>query len=191
VARVRIPAAAGRLEAAAPMYNGPSGLALDEHILAPLGVGRERAWLADLVPHSCVNPQQREALARAYTPNRDTWGLPEPSVPSVPDVLATPARQDELAAELVQSKASILVLLGDEPIRHFAHRWLPKARTLAHFGAEPDRYGHVHEATIAGARVGVLPLAHPRQVARLGRSSERWYRTHRAWVERGAAGIGV
>jgi hypothetical protein len=28
----------------------------------------------------------------------------------------------------------------------------------------------------------VLPLAHPRQIARLGSSSVVWYKLHQAWV---------
>src|SRR4051794_26082632 len=44
---------AGELRPADQRFNGPSGRTLDEQILAPLGLGREQAWLCDLVPLSC------------------------------------------------------------------------------------------------------------------------------------------
>ena len=47
---IRIPAEFGVLEVADRRMNGPSGIALDEGILAPLGVSRDDAWLCDLVP---------------------------------------------------------------------------------------------------------------------------------------------
>jgi uracil-DNA glycosylase len=187
--QIRLPAEAGHLEPAASMFNGPSGIALDECFLAPLNRTRNEAWLADLVPHSCVNGQQLAALQRCYLPRMTEWGLPVPSVPSVPSALASPARRDEIVAELIESKARILVLLGDEPIRWFSSKFHPQCRRLVEFGADQDTYGRLTEATIDGHHIALLPLAHPRQVARLGRSSARWYDLHREWINRHAPNI--
>jgi len=187
--QIHLSAGTGRLVPAASMFNGPSGVALDERILAPLNRTRRETWLADLVPHSCMNHQQQAALDRSYMPRLIEWSLPVPSVPVVPSALASSARQDEIAAELLQSRASILVLLGDEPIRWFSSRWYPRCRRLADFGTSIDSYGRLTEATISGSHVAILPLAHPRQVARLGRSSVRWYDLHRHWAARHASTI--
>jgi len=189
IGQIPIPAGAGCLVPAAASFNGPSGIALDECFLAPLRRTREHAWLSDLVPHSCVNPQQQVAIKRAYMPRMQEWSLPQPSVPSVPSPLATLARQDEIAAELIESKARILVLLGDEPIRCFSARWYPSARRLSDFGCDDDSYGRLHEVTVAGTQVALLPLAHPRQVARLGRSSARWYDLHKRWIANQSGGL--
>jgi hypothetical protein len=183
IERIRIPRLAGRLEPAANKLNGPSGVALDELFLGPLGRARSHAWLADLVPHSCVNPQQQAAIDRSYRPHIVDWGLPQPTVPTRPSVLADRVRQDEIAAELIESKARVVVLLGDEPIRWFSHRWYPRCRRLEDFGTDGDTYGRLTEANIEGARVALLPLVHPRQAAKLGRSSLRWYELHRQWVD--------
>ncbi|MFC1761023.1 hypothetical protein ACFL6U_02965 [Planctomycetota bacterium] len=174
---------------AARMFNGPSGVALDECILAPLNRIRDDAWLADLVPHSCVNAQQQTALERSYMPRLLEWTLPVPSVPAVPSALANSARQDEIAAELIESQARIVILLGDEPIRWFSSRWYPRCRRLADFGTNVDTYGQLTEATVAGVRVALLPLAHPRQVAKLGRSSARWYDLHQHWTAHQASTV--
>lgn len=182
IQEIRLPPGAGRLEPAVSMFNGPSGIALDERFLAPLKRTRGHAWLADLVPHSCVNTQQQVALERCYMPRIAEWNLPVPSVPPVPSMLADLARQDEIAAELIESRARVLVLLGDEPIRWFSSRWHQRCRRLADFGTDADTYGRLTEATVAGRRVALLPLAHPRQVARLGRSSARWHDLHQHWL---------
>jgi hypothetical protein len=182
ISQIALPAGVGRLVPADAIFNGPSGIALDECFLSPLRRTRNHAWLADLVPHSCVNPQQQVAIDRAYMPRMQEWSLPQPSVPLVPNPLATLTRQDEIVAELLESKARIVVLLGDEPIRCFSARWYPSARRLSDFGCDADSYGRLHEVTIAGAQVALLPLAHPRQVARLGRSSARWYDLHKHWI---------
>jgi uracil-DNA glycosylase len=189
IGKIYLPPGAGRLTAAASMFNGPSGIALDELFLAPLGRTREQAWLADLVPHSCVNAQQQAALDRCYLPRASEWRLPPPSVPSVPSRLADVARQDSIAAELLESRARVLILLGDQPIRWFSSRWLTSHRRLADFGTDAASYGRLTEATIAGAKVALLPLAHPRQVARLGRSSDRWQALHREWIEGRASAL--
>jgi uracil-DNA glycosylase len=170
IRQVAIPKAVGKLVPAGAQLNGPSGNALDDLFLRPLGFTREDAWLCDLVPHSCVNPKQQAAIARAYLPLVEKHGLPTPSVPPVPKVLADDARRQAILGELRESKAPLLVLLGDQPIkwflRHFDRRWAK----LSDFGV----YGQRHQVELDGLEVDVLPLAHPRQAAKLGRSSEKW-----------------
>lgn len=74
VAQIALPPGTGRLEAAHPDYNGPSGRSLDDQFLRPLGVSRSRAWLCDLLPESRCNPTQATqatVLHRAYLPLQD------------------------------------------------------------------------------------------------------------------------
>jgi hypothetical protein len=78
----------------------------------------------------------------------------------------------------------VLVLLGDEPIRHFLAHHDSRWRRLRDF----DGYGRLHSATIGAKRYHVLPLAHPRQVAGLGTHSGDWRRRHDDWKER-ASGL--
>lgn len=190
ISQLQVPPEAGALKPAASRFNGPSGLALDEQILSPLDRSREQAWLADLVPHSCVNAQQLAAIEREYLPRARELGLPLPTTPHVPSPLADYARQDEIANELAESKSEVLVLLGDEPIRWFSRRWYNKASCLADFGEDECSYGRLHEANIAGRHVQLLPLAHPRQIARLGLHSPKWFALHAHWISRRGDPVG-
>ena len=54
IRNMALPPEAGQLEPASDKLNGPSGLALDDLFLRPLGLSRADAWLCDLVPHSCI-----------------------------------------------------------------------------------------------------------------------------------------
>jgi len=82
-------------------------------------------------------------------------------------------------AELKESEAELLILLGDEPIRHFMRPLVKGWTRLADF--EP--YGEFHEAKLAGRDIQVLALAHPRQVAKLGSYNKKWYKLHKDWLD--------
>jgi uracil-DNA glycosylase len=177
VGQIEVPAAAGTLEAAHEMYNGPSGKALDEQILAPLGVSRDRAWLCDLVPHSCVNGGQAKVIREKYLSVAAQYGLPTASVPEVPEELTDADRRAQIIAELRESEAKILIVLGDQPIRWFLNKVGQPWKRLSEF----KEYGRLHSIRLDGMKLEVLPLVHPRQAARLGMSSQQWYETHEAW----------
>jgi uracil-DNA glycosylase len=186
ISRISVPAELGRLVSVERQLNGPSGRALDEFILKPLRVQRDVTWLCDLVPHSCVNPSQQKAICRSYKPLMAKHQLPVPSVPPVPQQLADDARRREIMDEIHASQAEVLVLLGDEPIRWFLNQFDSRWRRLSDFGD----YGRLHEIKLEGRALRVLPLAHPRQIAKLGRSSKVWFDAHAAWIERGGISLG-
>jgi hypothetical protein len=48
--------------------------------------------------------------------------------------------------------------------------------------ADRKTYGPLHNVKIEGRHMELLPLAHPRQVARLAQSSARWYELYTAWL---------
>lgn len=181
IARITVPEGAGTLEAADQNMNGPSGRALDEHYLGPLGLGRADAWLCDLVPHTCLNPSQARALAREYAPRAERFGLPPVDLPPVPKTFADERRREAVLGELLESRAETIVLLGDEPIKHWLTKLDGRWKTLSDFGDTDDDYGRRHDATIAGRKYEILPLAHPRQVAALGSHSPKWRARHEAW----------
>jgi hypothetical protein len=186
---VSIPSEVGRLETASPQCNGPSGVALDTLFLAPLGLTRAEAWLCDLVPHSCMNAGQERAIKRVYEPLAREYGLPEASVPRVPKRFSDEERREVILEEVQESQAEVVILLGDQPIRWFLRFYVPHRRRLSDFGADKDFYGRLHRVVLAGHAKWVLPIAYPRQVARLGRSSERWYRSHQRWMAERASGL--
>lgn len=187
IASIPVPPGAGRLESPGTLLNGPSGRALDTEILAPLGLGRADAWLCDLVPHTCLNASQDKAITRAYLPMMKKLSLPEVRLPRVPQRLADDARRAEVLGELASSRSDVLVLLGDEPIRHFLAVLLAgRRRRLSDFGKTRVTYGRLHEARIGGRVLQVLPLAHPRQIGALGTHVKEWRSLHGAWKSKTA-----
>jgi len=190
IAAIRLPAGAGRLAPAGTQYNGPSGEALDRLFLQPLGVSREDAWLCDLVPHSCMNEGQARALQREYDPLRASLGLPPYCWPRLPGELADEGRRAEIADELLKSGAEILITLGDQPLRWFT-KCYGTADNLRAFGQTAPEYGRLHPISIAGRKLDLLPLVHPRQAARLGSHSAGWAGVHAEWIASRPSGLCV
>lgn len=181
IKKIAVPEGAGTLEAAANMYNGPSAKALDDLILKPLGMtDRSNVWLCDCVPHSCGNSNQRDVLAM-YNVRRKMFGLPEAKLPSLPRSISA-QRREEILQELEESKATQLVLLGDKPMQWFLAPLVPGWTNLADF-TDKHVYGSKVEVVINGKAYQVLPLAHPRQIAKLGLSSPKWAEAHQTWLD--------
>lgn len=186
VEQIDIPKPLGKLVPAHKQFNGPSGIALDDLILEPLGLTRDDVWLCDLIPHSCVNPQQRKAIINNYEPFIEEYNLPIPSVPEVPGQLTNKKRRTAILNELMESGANTLILLGDKPIqwflKHFDQRW----NRLSDFAHDEDSYGQLLSTHFKGKTIKILPLAHPRQIAKLGHSSAKWYEYHQTWIHQSA-----
>ena len=174
----------GKLVPAPSNLNGPSGKALDDLFLTPMGVKREQAWLCDIVPHSCRNPSQAKAIQDKYVPLMQEYKLPEATVPlRQKPIPPSEKRRNEILLEIQKAEPETIVLLGDEPIEWFL--WCfddEKRKRLADFGETPDTYGRKHEVSIAGRNYEVLPLVHPRQASKLGTHSEKWFDLHQKWI---------
>jgi len=177
---IKIPPEAGRLESAGERFNGPSGKSLDEDFLKPLGLSRKDTWLCDLVPHSCINAGQTKALKREYYHDMELLDLPEPKWPPLPKTLADEKRLTEIESEILESSASILITLGDHPLKYFASLY-GAYQSLKKYGEIEKDYGKLHEITIAGKLMHLLPLVHPRQADKLGSHSIKWHDLHDGW----------
>lgn len=182
ISAIELPHGAGNLTPASDQLNGPSGKALDDLFLHPLELSRDDAWLCDLVPHSCMNDKQALALQRAYDPLRESLGLPAYDWPRLPMNLANKERCAAIEDEIAQSDAEVLVTLGDQPLKWFTQHYGTHA-TLSAYGETGSEYGQPHPLTIAGRKLQLLPLVHPRQAARLGTHSPKWAGLHDDWVE--------
>ena len=179
--RITIPEELGKLEPAESQFNGPSAKVLDEHILAPLGFTRKNAWLCDLLPETRLNRSQMNAIRDKYNPKVKKYGLNEVTIPQRPTVFCNDTRRNEILAEMTDSQANLLVLLGDTPICQFLNKVADVTYHSLQEYVDQYGYGKRSKATINGHEIFVLPLAHPRQIGALGTHSEKWFRLHQEW----------
>lgn len=187
ISKIIIPEQLGKLTVPAhKKLNGPSGKALDELFLEPLGQDRRTAWLCDLLPESRVNEQQRIALNNNYTDSIvKQFGLSQATIPDFnKSELNLQARREEILEELEESKAENLVLLGDLPIYWFLRFHDKRFTRLAQFGESETTYGRNHELKINNKFYNVIPLCHPRQAGKLGNSSAKWGELHDKWKQK-------
>lgn len=179
-----IPPELGSLEPANKNLNGPSGIALDDLFLKPLGYSREQAWLCDLLPESRVNPNQQKAV-NMYNDIAVKYGLPISTIPQfrVDEIRENAVQRHlEILNELENSGANTIILLGDLPIRWFLH-FFDKRSKLSEFGNTKETYGLRKDIVINNKTYSVIPLCHPRNAARLGAHSSNWAEWHDAWVK--------
>jgi uracil-DNA glycosylase len=189
IQQIVIPTELGKLIPAKQDFNGPSGMALDNLILNPLKLDRQKVWLCDLVPHSCVNPSQSKAIERAYLPIASKYGLAKHTVPPVPNLLTDENRRKAILDEIIESEARVLILLGDKPIQWFLSYFDNHWSKLSDFGRDNQLYGQLHNTQVGSKEIKVLPLAHPRQIAKLGQSSAIWYDVHEKWLKQSASKV--
>ena len=184
IARINVPDRAGHLSVPDEKFNGPSGRALDEHYLTRLDLSRSDVWLCDLLPESRVNAQQKKAIERCYAPLVREGLVPEATTPAFDArELASDERRQEIADEILESRATTLVTLGELPLKHFAKPLGLGPARLRAFGTSPDVYGRLHDIRIGDQSLKLLPLVHPRQASQLGRSSAAWTSLHKVWAE--------
>ncbi len=185
ISRIKIPKELGTLEPADMEMNGPSARVLDNHILAPLGFTRDDAWLCDLLPESRQNDGQYKFNKYVYENKfREKYNLNKVTIPRCPFNYCEGDRCKEIIAELEESRAELLVLLGDKPIQQFLNVVSNvEFRSLQEYKRKYG-YGTPIEAVINGKNYKILPFAHPRQIGALGSHSEDWYNKHKKWEER-------
>ena len=179
---IDVPPGAGRLVPPVGNLNGPSGRSVDEDFLEPLGLTRADAWLCDLVPYSCMNKRQADAISRYYAPLVEQFALPPVNWPILPGKLTGVARRKEIAAELWESTAEVVVTLGDRPLKWFGAKAFGSERSLGAYGRDSQSYGALHDVVFGGRVLSLLPLVHPRQAAGLGPYSRCWNALHKTWI---------
>lgn len=183
--KITIPDGAGKLVLPGFNLNGPSGNALDELYLKPLGLNRKDAWLCDIIPETRLNPHQKNAINKFYKPLKKKYNLPKVTVPEFRQgELNSEIRRQAIMKELHLSQSDTLILLGDMPIKWFLNYFSDKKfESLASFGETSETYGLEHDLKLSGKTFRVIPLCHPRQAKRLGASSIKWHELHKHWLK--------
>jgi hypothetical protein len=151
-----------------PGHNGPSGVGLEERILAPLDLDPSSVAFTDAVPWFFVKDgagSQGAAIAERFAPwaegtGIDPGSLPKrPSIRDLPKLAGAQPRRTTLRHEIMSIGAPLVITLGQEAldaIRYIADEVAGVQRTLA-----PDGYGRIGALEIDGRRFDLLPVAHP------------------------------
>ena len=181
ISGINIPKELGYLEPASKQLNGPSAKVLDDNILAPLGYTRNDAWLCDCLPETRINASQARVIKEKYNPLIEKYNLNPVTVPARPSVFCDKIRSEEITAELMESEAELLVLLGDIPIAQYLRRVSDVPYSTLGEYVQLYGYGNATETIIGDKKIKVLPLAHPRQIGALGAHSESWHIAHKSW----------
>jgi len=186
IRRLNFPEELGTLIPAHKDLNGAEGRALDYNLLGPLGLERTDTWLCNLIPFAIANKSQRKAI-RKYMFHKDRFKLPVPTIK--PDVIKSKLidrnRIEEIAEEIIESKAELIITLGDLPLHHFVKHFDKSKNSLSAF----EKYGKLQDVKIADKDMLLLPVVHPRQAGRKGKYSKRWYGFHDYWVENKASEV--
>ena len=188
ISGIKIPAELGSLTVPTNKgMNGPSGKALDELYLKPLGLSRDDTWLCDLLPESRVNERQKNVIEKFYNQSlNDGYDLKPASIPDFKkSELNSPERRLEILQELETSQANTIILLGDLPIYWFLRFYsYHKFSKLSDFIKADSDYGQPQELKINGKSYHVIPFCHPRQAAGLGTFNVRWSKLHKEWLKK-------
>lgn len=181
-----IPEEVGKLDPACECYNGPSAKVLERNILKPLGIDRKQAWLCDLLPESRSNEGQIKIIEGKYKPLISEYNLNAVTVPKISKAqkeLCDEKRRNEILDEIEVSQAKKLVLLGDDPIRCFLTKIARINFSSLNEYTYKFGYGVPYPMEIGNMQIEVIPIAHPRQIGRLGLSSGLWGEVHKKWEE--------
>jgi hypothetical protein len=142
--------------------------------------------LCDLLPESRLNDSQYKAIHRkgSYQHYVSDGQVDPVTLPTVPSPYADDQRLAAIADELAESKASVLITLGEPVVEEFLHRYLGmQERKLGDFGRTDDVYGRIHRVAFRHRDLSVIPLTHPRQAGGLGSSSMVWKLRHAHWMK--------
>lgn len=186
--KINLPKEAGNLFPADKIFNGPSGIALDDCYLKPLKITRNECWLCDLVPYSMLNPKQKKALER-NNELFERYGLQKHNMEEAIDDnrKIDSKRINEILSEIKQSQAKYLITLGNEPLEYFLSPLLQQELKLN----LKDPYGEIKQIELDGNKINWLALVHPRQAAKLGMYSKEWNEKHKRWINEKANSIKI
>jgi len=189
VKNVQIPQELGKLYVSDKEYNGQLGRILDNYYLAPLGYTRDDIWQCYIFPYPMLSQVESREIRKKYNTVAEPNNIPKSRIPNFyPYELISRSRRDEIVAELQQSKADTIILLGDITIKHFLSHF-SKFSALSDFGDPFYDYGKTHKVEISGKFYKVIPLLDPLQAKEergflfsMGWNHQHWMR--KQWIIR-------
>jgi uracil-DNA glycosylase len=157
--------------------NGSSGRWLDEHVLAPHGISRDKVWTTDCLDTYRMSNGVETRLRNTYVAGRPRYGWPSCDIephPIEPSIVqeALRSHRDRLRWELDRCQPELVVTLGNA-----ACRVLHELSGIGPRRLETTNYGQEQKLSIGGHDAVWLPLAHPA-------APQRYQLAHQSWKAR-------
>jgi len=166
--------ACGRFSVPANL-NGPSGQWVDDNVLQPLGVTRDKAWITDCLDTYRMSTGVAKRLDDTYANGVRGLGWPNYNIgshPSETDIVreALELHADRLRSELSSCQPEVIVTLGNAAARVITALLGDGPRKL-----KLDGYGARLHPTVEGRMLEWIPLAHPA-------APKQYQEAHKAWM---------
>ncbi|MFC1556952.1 hypothetical protein ACFL5L_03090 [candidate division KSB1 bacterium] len=168
----------------AGIFNGSSGLWIDNLILSAFKILREETWFSDCLDTYHCSKRLSLRLEDTYRPFAKEYNLPLPHLPSPPSEneivkMAIDKQLERIKSEMREAKPEIIVSLGNAALRVLSRILHADTELPKRLFPPPERYGIPIQVRIPGNGVSRwFPLAHPGSPRLYQNAHERWLESH-------------
>lgn len=180
IADIKLPKLTGKLLPETRVSNGLLGRMLDKYYLHPLKLQRDQVWICNLIPHLVTNKNNRKSIKR-YNDLSSKLNLVKASIPTKKQRwdFITKKRLTEIIEEIFQSRAEVIISLGQQPLKWFFKEF---DNDLGNLLSVQD-YGLTTEVKIESVNFKLIPLFHPRQLLKEKNIDTRVGLLHYDWIK--------
>ena len=180
ISELQLTKSAGKLLPEPSSINGIMGRSLDKYYLHPLKLKRENVWLCNLIPHLILNKNERKSIKK-YNDLSSELNLVKASIPTKKQRwdFITKRRLREIIEEIFQSRAEVIISLGQQPLKWFFKEFDNNLRNLL----SVQDYGMTTEVKIESVNFKLIPLFHPRQLLKEKNRDTRVGLLHYDWLK--------
>ncbi|MCU0405410.1 MAG: hypothetical protein MUE91_02490 [Ignavibacteriaceae bacterium] len=180
ITNIKVPRLTGNLISEDKTINGVLGRLLDKYYLHQLKLKRDDVWICNLIPHAVINKNERKALKK-YNELHSLFNLPEAAIPTKKDRwnFFSKKRYREIIEEIYQSRAEVIISLGQQPLKWFFKEFNLDLGNLLN----TKDYGSIAEVQIDSIKIKLIPLFHPKQLIKESNIDTKVGLLHYDWMK--------
>jgi hypothetical protein len=186
ITKINVPKIAGKLTPELSTANGILGRSFDKYYLHPMKLQRSNVWICNLIPHVVINKNERKAIKK-YNDVHSMYNFLKAELPTKKERwnFISKNRFQEIVQEILQSKAEVLISLGQQPLKWFLQEYDQSVGNLLNV----KDYGSMHDIRIGSAKIKLIPLYHPRQLLKEKNRDTKIGLFHYDWLKNKAKKI--
>ena len=180
VAEIKVPKNFGRVIAEPKILNGILGRVFDKFYLRPLNLNRDQVWICNLLPHFVLSKSDSKAV-RMYNKICRKLALPEALLSTKKEKLQSisESRIQEIKKELFESKAEVIITLGQQPINWFIKKYDMMENNLL----SVKNYGFIRDVFVDSVKFKLISLFNPRQLLKEKNVDTKIGLLHYDWIK--------